>query len=116
MSAPAAQEGPFPMMTGAPPNAQPMDLAQAFATVDSLIWRDGGMDDQEMQIFSAWVQQTMMKIQAQEQQQAMQQGGMAGAAQQAGAGSTSSPVDSNPFGGAGATDLYSGSESDRGGY
>ena len=115
LAPPAAQEGPFPMMTDTPPNAQSMDLAQAFALVDSIIWRDRGMDNQEMRIFGAWVQQTMMKIQAQQVAQQQQGGGDAEIqGQQAGLGSTSSPV--NQFGTAGATDMFAGSESDLGGY
>lgn len=116
LSPPPAQEGPFPMLTEPPPNAQPMDLQQAFMLVDSMIWRDGGMDTQEQQIFAAWVQQTMMKVQAQKMAQMQQGGGEGMAGQQAGLGSTSAPVDVNQFGGAGGQDLMGGSESDLGGY
>ena len=100
--APAA-EGPYPMMGEPPGDQQPMDLKQALALVDSLIWRDNGMDQEEMAIWSAWVQQTMMKIQA--QQMAQTAGDPAAQGQQQGMGSSSATQDINPFGGAGGQDL-----------
>jgi hypothetical protein len=98
-----AAEGPYPMMGEPPPDQQSMDLKQALAMVDSLIWRDNGMDQQEMSVWSAWVQQTMMKIQA--QQMAQTQGDPAAQGQQQGLGSSSATQDINPFGGAGGQDL-----------
>lgn len=98
-----AQEGPAPpMMTTPPEDQQPTDLAGALAMVDSIIWRDGGIDQQEMSTFSAWVQQTMMRIQAFLAQQ--QQMGMMGNPQQQGLGS-SGVQDYNFFGGEGGQDL-----------
>jgi hypothetical protein len=98
-----AAEGPYPMMGETPPDQQPMDLKQALALVDSLIWRDNGMDQEEMGIWSAWVQQTMMKIQA--QQMAQTQGDPAAQGQQEGLGSSSATQDINPFGGPGGQNL-----------
>jgi hypothetical protein len=100
-----AAEGPYPMMGEPPPDQQSMDLQQALAMVDSLIWRDNGMDQQEKAVWSAWVQQTMMKIQA--QQMAAQQGGGDPEAQgqQQGLGSSSATQNINPFGGEGGQDL-----------
>jgi hypothetical protein len=98
-----AAEGPYPMMGEPPGDQQSMDLKQALAIVDSLIWRDNGMDQEEMSIWSAWVQQTMMKIQA--QQMAQTAGDPAAQGQQQGMGSSSATQDINPFGGAGGQDL-----------
>jgi hypothetical protein len=98
-----AAEGPWPAMGETPSDQQPMDLKQALATVDSLIWRDNGMDQQEMAVWAAWVQQTMMRIQA--QQMAVAQGDPAMQGQEQGLGSSSATQDVNPFGGPGGQDL-----------
>ena len=107
-----AAEGPYPMMGEPPGDQQSMDLKQALAMVDSMIWRDNGMDQQEMAIWAAWVQQTMMKVQA--QQMAQQQQGVGDPAmqgQQQGLGSSSATQDINPFGGPGGQDLQTEGES-----
>jgi hypothetical protein len=100
-----AAEGPYPMMGEPPGDQQQMDLKQALAMVDSMIWRDGGMDQQEMSIWAAWVQQTMMKVQAQQMAAQQGQGDPSQQGQQQGLGSSSATQDINPFGGPGGQDL-----------
>jgi hypothetical protein len=96
-------EGPAPVYNGAPPDAQPMDLEGALAMADSLIWRDNGMDQREQAIFTAWVQKTILRAQA--QQAAMQQQGGMDGGQQAGLGS-SGAQDYDSFGMTGANGSY----------
>jgi hypothetical protein len=98
-----AAEGPAPMYNGAPPDAQPMDLEGALAMADSIIWRDNGMDQREQALFTAWVQKTILRAQA--QQAAMQQGGQMGGGQEAGLGS-SGASDYDPFGATGDSGEY----------
>lgn len=61
---PNALEGPYPLSVGAPPDQQPVDLDGALAMVDSIVWRDGGMDELEQQKLMGWFQQLMMKARA----------------------------------------------------
>jgi len=91
-------EGPLPLYAQAPPDQQPMDLQGALAMVDSIVWRDGGMDPEEQRLLMAWFQSTMMKAQA--VQQAAQQG--QGAPPPSGLGS-SSVSDKNVWGGPGSS-------------
>ena len=94
-------EGPAPYYNGAPADAQPMDLEGALAMVDSIIFRDGGMDQQEQAIFGAWVQNVMLKAQALAAQ------GMQSEGQQQGLGSSGAQVeDYDAFGATGANGSY----------
>ncbi len=94
-----AAEGPFPIYNGAPADQQPLDLPGALALVDSIIWRDGGMDQNEQRIWGAWVQQTIMKAQAQAQTQ------QAGLGTQQGIGESSAGLDNPNAGGGFGTEM-----------
>jgi hypothetical protein len=56
-------EGPAPVFGAAPPDQQPQDLAGALALLDSILWRDGGIDQSEQGLISAWFQNTMVRAQ-----------------------------------------------------
>lgn len=91
-------EGPMPFYAGAPPDQQPQDLEGALAMVDSIIDRDGFTDSREAQIFEAWVQQRILKMQAQAEAAAM--GAGPSGEQMAGLGSSgASSSQYNPWGG-----------------
>src|SRR5437773_1246079 len=64
-----ASEGPYPVANVAMPDQQPQDLPGALALLDSILWRDGGIDQNESQVLAAWVQATQMRMRANQQQQ-----------------------------------------------
>lgn len=88
----SAAEGPFPMYTDPPPDQQPQDLPGALAMVESIIFRDGGMDQVEMATFNAWVKKIITRATA--------MAAMAPSPEQmAGLGGSSAREEYNPFGG-----------------
>jgi hypothetical protein len=98
----------MPVYGGAPADQQPMDLRGAFAMVDSIIWRDGGIDQNEQREVMAWIQNFVLQAQAAAQQAAQMGGGDPN--QQAGLGSSGSsipnrPMNYNPMSGQGGVDL-----------
>lgn len=101
MSIMPATESPYPAYRQAPPDQQPQDLEGALAVVDSIIFRDGGMDKNEQAVFTAWVQKTVTTAQALAQQQMMS----GQSPDQEGLASSSATSDLNTFGGPGGEDM-----------
>jgi hypothetical protein len=67
-----------PMMEPTPPDARPQTLEELLMQADAMIWRDGGMDEEEMRVVRAWYEMQQQKIMAMaEQQAAGAQGGPA---------------------------------------
>ena len=101
----------MPVYSGPPSDQQPIDLQGAFAMVDSMLWRDGGLDQMEQQTVMAWIQNFILRAQAAAQQM-QQQGGQA-PGQEQGLGSSSAggssisnrPSNYNPMSGAGGSDI-----------
>jgi hypothetical protein len=91
-----AVEGPAPYYSTPGPDQQPQDLEGGLAMVESILFRDGGMDQNEQRVFSAWVQKIIVMAEAAQQQ------GAQGPGQQAGLGQ-SSVSEYNPMGGAGSS-------------
>lgn len=66
-------DAPPAIEAGAPPDAQPQDLASALAQVDAIIFGDGSFGPDEQKIFAAFMAKLNMKMQAAQQQAASQQ-------------------------------------------
>lgn len=109
MSVAPPNEGPMPVFTGAPADQQPMDIRGCWAMMESIVFRDGGMDQNEQREFMAGLQNFMLKAKA-AQQQAAQMGGQ-DPNQQAGLGTSGAssipnrPENLNPFSGPGGVDI-----------
>jgi len=94
-----AAEGPVPFQGPTPADQQPTDLSGALAMADQIMWRDGGVTKEEIMVFNAFVESTIMKIQA---AMAEMQQGAAGASE---LGDSNATGDWNQFSGQGGQDM-----------
>jgi hypothetical protein len=97
-----AAEGPPGLMVQPGADQQPQDLDGALSMVESIIFRDGGMDPNEQRVFLAWVQKIITTAQAL-QQQSMQQG--VATPNGLGSGSAGASEPANPWSGPGGENI-----------